>query len=312
MDMTRPLPPLPPSGQQIELAHGSQRAVVVTVGAGLRTYDVEGRAVLDGYGEDAMCDGARGQTLVPWPNRVQDGAWTWRGDDNQLALTEPAQHNAIHGLLRWVSWDVAERSDAAVTMTTVAWPRPGWQWPLEVSVTYTLGPGGLVVEQAVVNRGTSAAPVAAGAHPYLTVGTPTIDTAVLHLPGRTYLPTGDQQIPTGRAPVDGTPYDFREPRAIGDTQIDYTFTDLDRDADGRFRLRLTSPAGEAAVTLWTGPAYPFVEVFTGDALPDASRRRQGLGVEPMTAPPNALASGESLVVLDPGARWCGEWGITLA
>jgi aldose 1-epimerase len=29
----------------------------------------------------------------------------------------------------------------------------------------------------------------------------------------------------------------------------------------------------------------------------------------MTAPPNALASGDDLVVLDPGVSWQGQWGI---
>ncbi|HMC68480.1 MAG TPA: aldose epimerase, partial [Mycobacteriales bacterium] len=122
--------------------------------------------------------------------------------------------------------------------------------------------------------------------------------------------TGAQQIPTGREPVEGSAYDFRAPRAIGDIEIDYTFTDLDRDADGRFRLQLAAPGGRRTVTFWVGPAYEFVELFTGDALPDKARRRQGLGVEPMTAPPNGFASGESLVVLAPGERWSGEWGIT--
>ncbi len=30
------------------------------------------------------------------------------------------------------------------------------------------------------------------------------------------------------------------------------------------------------------------ELFTGDSLPQAQRRRRGLGIEPMTAPPNAI------------------------
>jgi aldose 1-epimerase len=64
------------------------------------------------------------------------------------------------------------------------------------------------------------------------------------------------------------------------------------------------------VTVWLSDAFPYVELFTGDALPDPSRRRQGLGVEPMTVPPNALATGEDLVPLDPGDSWVGRWGIT--
>jgi aldose 1-epimerase len=255
-----------------------------------------------------MCDGARGQTLVPWPNRVKDGQWSWRGEDHQLALTEPEQHNAIHGLVRWLSWNVVDRWDDAVTFECTSWPQPGYPWPLRVRNDYRLDDEGVRVETSITNTGSAPAPVAAGAHPYITVGTDTIDDASLQLPAETWLPTGPQQIPTGRAEVAGSPYDFRSPRRIGDVEIDYTFTDVHRDDDGRVRVRL-SRDDDVAVTLWIGPSYGYVEVFTGDALPDKARRRRGLGIEPMTAPPNAFASGESLVVLEPGATWSGEWGI---
>ena len=290
--------------------HDDQRATVVTVGGGLRTYDVDGRPVLDGYAADAMADGARGQTLVPWPNRVKDGKWTWQGESQQLALTEPEQHNAIHGLVRWLPWHVLEHTGNAVSVGCALYPQPGYPWPFDVRVSYSLDDDGLTVQTSITNNGTSPAPVAAGAHPYITVGTPTIDTALLHVPADEWIPTGDQQIPIARASVAGSAYDFRSPRAIGDAQIDYTFTALHRDDDGRFRLRLAAPDGSRTVTFWLDDSYDFLEVFTGDALPDPVRRRQGLGVEPMTAPPNALASGESLIVLAPGEKWTGEWGIT--
>jgi aldose 1-epimerase len=301
---------LSPSGDQLEITHGEQRATVVTVGGGLRSYEVGGNPVLDGYPVDAMADGARGQTLVPWPNRVKDGTWVWQGEKQQLALTEPEQHNAIHGLVRWLPWHVLEHTAGSVSVGCASYPQPGYPWPFDVRVSYSLADDGLTVATSITNNGTSPAPVAAGAHPYITVGTPTIDTALLYLPADEWIPTGEQQIPTGRAKVDGSPYDFRSARRIGDTQIDYTFTGLQRDDDGRFRLRLAAPDGGRMVTFWLDRAYGFVEIFTGDALPDSSRRRLGLGVEPMTAPPNALASGESLVILAPGEKWSGEWGIT--
>jgi aldose 1-epimerase len=296
----------PPSGQQLDIRHGAHRATVVTVAGGVRTYTVDGVDVLDGFAADAMADGGRGQTLIPWPNRVKDGKWTWQGSDKQLALTEPKQHNAIHGLVRWLEWDVLEHeaSQAAVGVTIA--PQTGYEWRLDVRVRYSLDDDGLTVEQSITNRSMTPAPVAAGAHPYITVGTPKVDDATLHLPAATWLPTGEQQIPTGAQPVDATPYDFRTPRRIGEVEIDYAFTDLDRGGDGRFRLQLS--ADERAVIFWVDESYPYVEVFTGDTLAD-DRKRRGLGVEPMSAPPNALATGDSLVVLEPGETWSGRWGI---
>jgi aldose 1-epimerase len=299
----------PPSGEQHEIAHGRHRAVVVEVGGGLRSYAVDGHDVLDGYTVDAMADGARGQTLVPWPNRIRDGAWQWKGETKQLALTEPAQHNAIHGLVRWSSWRVVAEGAGHVSLACTSWPQLGYPWPIRVRNDYALDDAGLVVTTTVTNIGAEPAPLAVGFHPYLTVGTDTIDTATLHLPVEQWLPTGDQQIPMGsRRDVEGSAYDFRTPRLIGGTEIDLTFTGLRRDDDGRFRLGLSGPTGRA-VTFWLGPAYDYVEIFTGDALPDPARRRRGLGVEPMTAPPDAFNSGESLVVLGPAEQWTGQWGI---
>jgi len=54
-------------------------------------------------------------------------------------------------------------------------------------------------------------------------------------------------------------------------------------------------------------AHPYVMVFSGDPLPDVDRR--SLGVEPMTCPPNAFRTHESLVVLDPGESTASSWGI---
>lgn len=297
-----------PSGEQWTINRGPHRAVAVEVGGGLREYSVGGRPVLDGYAATAMCDGARCQTLVPWPNRVRDGQWSWQGEDQQLAITEPEQHNAIHGLVRWAAWSATARTDDSVTLSCTSHPQPGYPWTITVTNQWSLADDGLTAVTTITNRGDAAAPVGAGFHPYVTVGTPTIDAAWLTIRAATWLPTGDQQIPTGREPVTGSPLDFRERRQIGDVRIDHTFTDLERDADGRFTLRLQADDG-AEVAVWTDRAYPYLEIFTGDALPDAGRRRQGLGVEPMSMPPNGMATGEGVTVLQPGESWVGSWGI---
>jgi len=90
----------PPSGAQFEISAGQQRATIVEVGGGVRAYTVGDRDVLDPYPLDAMCDGAHGAPLIPWPNRLADGAYTFEGTDHQVALTEPDKNNAIHGFLR--------------------------------------------------------------------------------------------------------------------------------------------------------------------------------------------------------------------
>ncbi|MBV8195063.1 MAG: hypothetical protein JOY80_05990, partial [Candidatus Dormibacteraeota bacterium] len=96
-----------PSGRQHEMRSGEQRVVVVSVGGGIREYEVAGTPLLDGYAVDAMADGGRGQLLAPWPNRIRDGRYRWDNRELQLALTEPDKGHAIHGLARWMPWETA-------------------------------------------------------------------------------------------------------------------------------------------------------------------------------------------------------------
>jgi aldose 1-epimerase len=300
-------PQVLPSGEQIELTLGDQRAVVVEVGAGLRTYALADRELLDGYSADAMCTSGRGQLLLPWPNRIRHGRYEWDGRTHQLALTEPSHANAIHGLVRWVPWTVAERGPGRVLLEHVLYPQPGYPFALALAVEYVLSESGLSVRTTATNVGSEACPYGAGAHPYLTVGTPTVDPAILRAPGSTMLTSDDDGIPIGAETGAGTPYDFRQPRPIGATRLDNAFTDLERGDDGLARVEFEHPDDGMKVTLWVDDAYPYLMLFTGDPLPDVNRR--SLAVEPMTCPPNAFAGGDGIVRLEPGQSHSGTWGI---
>ena len=94
------------------------------------------------------------------------------------------------------------------------------------------------------NRGSHAAPYGTGSHPYLTVRTPSVDGCELTLPADSWLPMDDRGIPSGPPePVDGTEYDFRQPRVIGTTRLDHALTGLSRDGDGRAWAYLAADHG---------------------------------------------------------------------
>lgn len=273
---------------------------MVEVGGGLRTYGFADWDVLDGYGVGERCTEARGQPLIPWPNRLADGRYTWEGDEHQLALTEPARHNAIHGLVRFVNWTVADQRPHAVRMEHVLHPQDGYPFALELAIEYTLRSDGLSVRTSATNAGAQPCPYGAGAHPYVTVGPGLIDSASLRIPASKWLHTDDRAIPDGLRQVQGSSYDFRHGRRLGDTQLDTAFAELDRDADGLARIVLTADDHAREVAVWMDRGYRYAMAFTGDSLPAPERRRRSLGVEPMTCAPNAFRSGDGLTTLSPG------------
>lgn len=293
-------------GVQIDIADGEQRVSVVGFGGGLRSYEVAGRELLDAFAPGKRPTSGRGQVLAPWPNRIENGSYEFDGKRMQLPLTEPEHGNAIHGLVRDADWNVVDLQADRVLLDYVLEPQPGYPFTLGLSVEYVLSDTGLTVRTTAWNLGRELCPFGSGQHPYLTLGT-LVDRLRLQVPARSVLISNERGLPIGSEFVEGTEYDFRAGRLVGGTVLDNGYTDLERDPDGRARVRLDDPSGDSGVSLWVEEGYPYLMVFTGDPLPDVARR--SLAVEPMTCPPNAFRSGESLIRLEPDESTASAWGI---
>ena len=154
------------------------------------------------------------------------------------------------------------------------------------------------------NIGSRGLPVRSGAHPYLTLGTETVDDVLLQVPARTALRSDERGIPIGAVAVDGTELDFRS--AVGSARRSSTTASPTSSATARASPASRSrPRADRGRTLWVDESYPYVMVFTGD-IPAVQRR--GLAVEPMTCPPNAFRSGDALVTLEPGESTTARGG----
>jgi len=145
----------PPSGEQIELANADWQLTVAEVGGGMRLLRHRDWPVLDGYPIERMCNGGRGQPLIPWPNRIDGGRYVFDGQPQQLPLTEPLEGNAIHGLVRWSHWRATEREQARVVMEHTLDPQPGYPFALALRLEYILSKDGLRITTSLTNIGST-------------------------------------------------------------------------------------------------------------------------------------------------------------
>ncbi|WP_248592159.1 aldose 1-epimerase family protein [Thermobifida alba] len=290
------------------LEAGKYRATVDSLGAALRTLHWGERDLVWGYPEGPP-QLAQGQVLIPWPNRIDHGRYSFDGVEYQLEITEPALDNAIHGLTSALPWQPSRTTADSVRFGLAFEGAPGYPFRMEFWVDYALDPElGLSVRIGARNTGDRPAPYGHGSHNYLTLGLP-VDEVTLQLPASEWLPADERMIPVGPVrSVAGTDYDFRTPRRVGPTVLDTAFTGLSGDGTGRSWTVLS--AGEAAVGLWADDSYRWLQVFSAD-YPGPERRRH-LAVEPMTCPPNAFATGTDLIVLEPGQSVESSFGITSA
>jgi aldose 1-epimerase len=284
--------------------------VLVEVGAAIREYAVGGAPVIDGFGPHEMADGGRGQPLLPWPNRLADGHYTFDDLQLQLPIDEVARGNASHGLTRWLNWSVVAHQRDRAAFEYVLHPRPGYPFTLALRIDYDLTDAGLRCRTTATNVGTSALPFGAGFHPYVTVGTPLVDEALLQVPAAEWLPVDERMLPTGeRRTVSGTDLDFTVARRIGEQRIDACFGGLQRNADGYARAELCTQDGTRKVMVWMDAAVRYLQVFTSDTLA-SHRRRRGIAIEPMTCAANAFRTGTDLMRLEPDQQHTCVWGLT--
>ena len=296
------------SGIQWSIEADGHRAVLVEVGGTLRSYSVGGVEMLDGFGADEISPGSAGQILAPWPNRIRDGQYTFEEQSYQLALTEPARRNAIHGLVNWSRWRLAERTASSVTLEFDLPAQVGYPWSLLLRSQWSVSADGLRCEQEVVNTAESNAPWGYSVHPYLRLPGVSVNDTVLHVPARSRILADSRLLPIGAQKIAGTELDFSEPRRIGELVLDVTFGDIDFDADGVTAVTLSDPASDRRIVVWADAEFRYWQVFTADTL-HGERHRRAVAVEPMTCPPDAFRTGRDLVVLEPGQTRATSWGI---
>lgn len=292
-----------PTGEQHVIVRGTARAVITELAASLRALSVDGVDLVQSYPEHSLPPLGEGIVLMPWPNRVEDGRWELDGRTQQLDITEVDRNNAIHGLLRNSPYRLVERDAESVVLAADVFPQHGYPFHLETTVRYGLIEDGIAVTHGVRNVGAGRAPVAIGTHPFLKIGGVPVDELTLVLNASTHFEVDARLNPVREHDVEGTEWDLRAGRRVGDLALDDAFGGV--QTVGGVSALLRAPDGRE-VRLLQDESHRYLQAFITRDFPDAGT---AIALEPMTAPPNALNSGLGLRWLEPGAAWSVGWGI---
>ena len=253
--------------------------------------------------------------LFPFPNRIRDGRFRWKGKEFQLPLNDPALKNAIHGFPVRRAWRVLETG----TDEHSAWMTGEFQgnidakdcielWPADyqIRVTHRLRHLHLTTTAVIDNPGGEPMPFGLGYHHYFRVHPD--DRIVANAEKMWVL---EENLPTGeRKPVDDR-CDLRSARKFVDVQVDDVLSDLrgERDADG-LCLRASIKRGERTLQMLTSPDFRELVVYTPP-------HRQAIAIEPYTCTTDAINLQQrgvdaGLRTLNPGESWMGIIELKLA
>ena len=162
---------LPPrTGQQFSISHGDYHAVVTELGATLRKLTYRGEDIIVSPGPDDMVTCCHGQLLIPFPNRIENGEYTFEGKTYTLPIDEHERHNAIHGYGKRAFWKLVSLKEDAVTLSWRAPNMEGYPFDIVVTATYSLADDGLHLNISAYNNGDADAPWALAIHPWLANG----------------------------------------------------------------------------------------------------------------------------------------------
>jgi aldose 1-epimerase len=288
----------------VELGAGELEATFVPevgmVGSSLRHRGEEllgQRGGLEKYRETGSTFGI--PLLHPWANRL--GAWHYDDvdlDRERSPIRVEENGLPIHGLLAASEdWQVAERRDNSFS-AVFSFERPklllAFPYPHELVIDVSLTGAALTVQTTLRPTGVMPVPVAFGYHPYLTLpGVPRADFH-LDLPVTSRAVLDERGIPTGGS----DPVDF-EPGPLGEQTFDDLFTDIAPGA--AFVLE----GGGRRVEVRFEENYPVAQVF-------APEGKDFVAFEPMTAPTNALVSGDGLRRVEPGSELSARFSIAVS
>lgn len=248
------------------------------LGGSLQEFNVNGEKIIDGISvdQDGLDDYAntyKSSVLFPFPNRIEDGKYSFEGNNYQLEVNEIPFNNAIHGLVYNQAFKVVyadvKNNEARIELVYEAnGDLPGFPFPFLLKLIYKLSSDRqLKLGFEVSNTGNKTFPFGMGWHPYFR--TDHLNQQVLSFASKDHFSVNDRMIPVDKKA----------------SELESSFTIEDRSFDDAFLL------SEGACQL-KGPRYVlnlkfdaaddgYFQIYTPD-------HRNNIALEPMTCVANSF------------------------
>jgi aldose 1-epimerase len=249
-----------------------------------------------------------GAVLAPWQNRLANGEWvdpsgrTLRNPINEVGLG-----NAHHGLVFDSEFSVREQKTNSITFEHLIGESTGYPFKVNLEISYELTELELVCRFTAINVGAEVAPFVIGFHPYFAIGDSS--QALLTLPAQSYYTQTKSKIPDVKVTTRGSDFDFSNSKVLAGVELDDFFTDLVAKS-GEIVSKLVT--AEWSADLHQSDNLKHLVVYLTDQFDSDSGLISALALEPASGAANAFNNQEDLVLINPGEKFSGHWGVRLA
>ena len=240
---------------------------------------------LDDVGIEKYKKAYNSAVLFPYPNRIENGQYSFEEEEFQLAVNESLNQNSIHGLVSDKVFHITEVETNGISMQYKHTTSPGFPFPFDFGIHYIFSENSVEVTFEVVNTGDKAFPFGMGWHPYFQLED--YEGSCIYFSANKEFTVNEKMIP-----LDTEVYS-KEKIDLNTAHLDTAYQPTHNEVllhSPQYNLRMLMPDG------------CFLQLFTP---PD----RKSVAIEPMSCIANAFNNGIGLQTLEPNARF--SWKITL-
>ncbi len=272
--------------------------------------DGELLSVIDGYITEAEAKqnaGYRSSKLMPFPNRLCDGKYTFDQKKYQCDISRPQEAHAIHGLWHSTKMQViklksTEKKATLHLLHTYKGGDNGYPFKCTILYKYRLSNKGFRCTTEVLNEGKTPMPFGDGWHPYFKLDSPSIDDLEMITPPVRYLVNNNRNVPTGELV---SFLDFFQGASLAQTNLDHGFKLL--QSNGKAKTILRNPLTKTAIKIWQQAGeqqYDYLQIYTPND-------RKTIAIEPMTCAANAFNNNLGTIIIAPKETWTSKYGVAI-
>jgi aldose 1-epimerase len=208
--------------EPLTLIHGASRCEVLPqIGGSIGAWSVDGQHMLRAAGGASIAArnplGMGSFPLVPYSNRIANGAFEWAGSKIQLQQNFLPEPHSIHGVGFQRPWQVLSSSGESALLRLMHQPDASWPWAFEAQQRITLSDGQLSLNLCAMNSAPVPVPLAFGHHPYFPQ-----HEAYLSFAARAVWLVGQDGLPALQVKPSGK-FDFSSPAPVQRSAMDHCF-----------------------------------------------------------------------------------------
>ena len=226
----------------------------------------------------------KGAKLFPFPNRIKDGKYFFKGKSYQLPINYTEENNSCHGFVfdkKFLIGEIKSGKDGALAIFYYKYEGKieGYPFPFNLELTYYLSDKGMTCRSRVKNMSGESIPMGDGWHPFFSTGRK-INKLQIRFPASYLFEADERLIPSGKK----LPYsNFNEYRELKSSIFDSCFK-LQPSPSGIQTTEIFDAKQNMTIQLWqeAGPnKYNYLQIYTPP-------NRNSIAIEPMTCIANAF------------------------